>query len=1423
MTLHARPRLSILFVAVAALVLSLAGAPAVAKDGSVPARPTGLSTAVTHESVTLIWNAPDDDSITHYKVLRRDPAVHAAYWFVTIEDDTGTAATRYTDDTVKPEKRYIYRIKAVNPHGVSTWSRHAGADIPAAPAPEPTPLTARFVGMPAEHNGTDAFTFRIAFSDGINISYKTFRDHSLEVTGGSVTKARRVNRRRDLWEITVEPNADADVSVVLPVTEDCSTQGAVCTSDGKKLSNRVTLPVAGPESSYENSPATGAPTIAGTAQVGETLTAQTSGIADADGLSNPAFAYQWVSCGGPTDVCILGATDSIYTLVADDEGKTIKVLVSFTDDAGNPESLASDTVVVSSTSATEDDNTLATGAPTIADTVQVGETLTADTSGIADADGLNNPNFTYQWVSCGGPTDVCILGATDSTYTVVAADGGKSVKVLVSFTDDAGNPESLTSNVAAVSSTPPPTGEPQPPGAPGMPQDSLTYHVEDGRNWVTFRWTRASGVVDGYEVLRGQNSRSEFEGKVVARIDDPNATSYEDHTVIESSDYFFAVRAFNSAGTSGLVTSTACRFLDSVIAEGSQGLAYPDNLTARLTENGTAILLTWTAPTRGYHGQDVSPATGYQILRWDVKRGYPNYDIHVDNTGSTATSYVDRDITPNNTFIYQVRAWNDWGLGDRSFGATVKTIDLDVIGAPRNLRVSSSSEGALLTWDAPEDVADTDLSYRIYRREHSGATVPLVLLASGHSATSYTDGTVVPGTEYHYQVRVDGDPLGSKHGIPTKLRYGRYLAPQDLSVAPVAPDADPVALSVADARAREGTDETLDFRVSLSRAALVEVRVNYRTTGVSGMGGSATAGEDYTAVSGTLRFAPGETAKTVAVPLLDDVIDEGTEVFALQLFTARGAKIADMLAFGRLVNSDPLQRAWLARFGRTAATHVTDAVGERLRGGSGQGSHVTVGGYRLPVGKHGADAADEPAVNRLILALGQRLGLGSGTAPSGTGGTGADALTGGGPGWDPWADSQTDPDPRLGRSRTLDLGETFTLRNLLLGSSFRLALGANGDAPPGHLTAWGRFAGTRFNGRDGALSLDGDVLTGTVGVDGEWDRLLAGVAVSHSRGDGTGERGQGRLEQTLTTLHPYLRLAVNDRLDVWGVLGYGWGELTLEPGIGATMETDTALVMGAFGGRGILLPAAEAGGVQIATRTDAMFTRTTSDAVSGGAGNLASGDAEAHRLRLVLEGSRGFAWAEGRSLTPSVELGLRHDWGDAETGFGLELGGRVRYADPGLGLTIEGTVRGLLAHEDSDYEEWGASGSLRLDPGAMGQGLSLTLAPTWGAASSGVDGLWSRQTTTGLAPQGHRQTPAGRLTAEVGYGVAAPFGAGLLTPYAGTVLSDGADRTYRVGGRLQMSGRGTTGLTLNLEGTRQDPAGQQPVNQGLRLQLTWGF
>ena len=368
------------------------------------------------------------------------------------------------------------------------------------------------------------------------------------------------------------------------------------------------------------------------------------------------------------------------------------------------------------------------------------------------------------------------------------------------------------------------------------------------------------------------------------------------------------------------------------------------------------------------------------------------------------------------------------------------------------------------------------------------------------------------------------------------------------------------------------------------------------------------------------------------------------------------------------------------------------------------------------------------------------------------------------------------------------------------------------------------MAGTQFNGRDGAVTLDGNVLTGTVGVDSEWDRLLAGLAVSHSLGGGsfslTGAGGDDNLDNsTLTSIHPYLRYAVNERVDVWSVLGYGWGDLTLEPGTGGTLETDTTLLMGTFGGRGILLAAGEGGGYQLATRADAMLTRMTSEAVAG----FAETEADAHRMRLVLEGTRPVLWPEGQSVTPTVELGVRHDWGDAETGFGLELGGRVRYADPNLGLTIEAAVRGLLTHEDSDYKEWGASGTIQIAPDPNGQGLSLTLSPTWGAASSGIESLWSRQTAEGLAPQGRTPAPTGQLNAQIGYGLWLPSAGGLVTPFTEVTFAGQAGSRTRAGLIFDRPATWAAGLRLELAAERIANASGSPEHTiGLQLQFQFG-
>ena len=247
-----------------------------------------------------------------------------------------------------------------------------------------------------------------------------------------------------------------------------------------------------------NTPATGAPSISGTAQVEQTLTADTLGIVDADGLNNATFNYQWISNDGTVDTDIQGATSSTHTLSDSDEGKTIKVRVSFTDDRGHEENLVSaPTAAVAARS-----NSPATGLPTIIGTAQVGETLTVDTSGIADADGMDSGTFSYQWIANDGTTDAGIRNATSTTYMVSDDDAGKHIKVSVAFTDDRGNMESLTSTATAVVVA----TKPAPPGNLNVsPHDTGALDVDwdapasDGGSSITayrVQWKEAADVWD---------------------------------------------------------------------------------------------------------------------------------------------------------------------------------------------------------------------------------------------------------------------------------------------------------------------------------------------------------------------------------------------------------------------------------------------------------------------------------------------------------------------------------------------------------------------------------------------------------------------------------------------------------------------------------------------------------------------------------------------------------------------------------------------------------------------------------------------------------------------------------------------------------------------------------------------------------------
>ena len=544
--------------------------------------------------------------------------------------------------------------------------------------------------------------------------------------------------------------------------------------------------------------------------------------------------------------------------------------------------------------------------------------------------------------------------------------------------------------------------------------------------------------------------------------------------------------------------------------------------------------------------------------------------------------------------------------------------------------------------------------------------------------------TVKPGSIGDVTVTLEG---GRACGTPGAVCTGDGRA---LSATISTRILGPPGLSVADAEVEEEPDAALAFVVRLDRAPSGAVTVDYATSD-----GTAKAGADYTAVSGALTFAAGERTKTVSVAVLDDAHDEGSETLTLTLSNATGAYIEDGTATGTIKNTDHMPKAWLARFGRTVAEQVLDAVGARIEGRSPASTQLTLGGHQVVLG------ASWPGADGALLGDAGVLG----------------------------------PDLRdvkdLLRAEADDSpAQEISTAGLLMASSFHMASADGGkEDANGRWSLWARGSRASFSGKEDALTLEGDVSTGLVGADYERGRVLAGVTLAYSTGEGsyTATGARGEVESTLASVHPYLRYTVSDRLSVWGVLGLGEGGLTLEVentgGIVERMETDISMGMAAFGARGKL---ASVAGYALEVKTDVLLVWTESEAVT----NLVSAEARTQRLRLALEGSREVKLGGGSVLTPSLEVGLRFDAGDAETGSGVELGGGLGWTNA-KGLSVEVRARGLLAHEERDYEEWGVSASLGLSPGGDGRGLSMRVGSAWGAASGGTERLWSQRAVAG--------------------------------------------------------------------------------------------
>ena len=487
----------------------------------------------------------------------------------------------------------------------------------------------------------------------------------------------------------------------------------------------------------DNSPATGAPTIGGTAQVGQTLTSNTSGIADADGLSNVQYEYQWLA----DDDEIAGATNATYTLTDSEESKAITVRVSFTDDADNGEALTS-----AATDAVAAANIPATGAPTISGTARVGEVLTVDTSGISDEDGMENASFTFTWGASG------YFRATGAVteYTIQPDDEGKTVDVTAFFIDDKGNWEFVDSAPTSVVEA-----RPNSP-ATGAPTISGTVRVGETLTADT------SGIADADGL-----SNVQYEYQWLADDTDIAGATNATYTLTDSEEskaITVRVSFTDDADNEETLTSAATDMVAG--AQPTEPPAKPTGLDATATHD--SVTLTWDDP-------DDDSITGYVILR-RVPGVDPegHFDVLVADTATAATSYTDDTVSAETRYTYRIKAINGAGTSERSRWSHIDTPAAPVPDKPTGLEATESDGQVVLTWDDPGD--DSITGYVILRRvreNNTGGDFSVLVADTASAAATYTDDTVAAGTTYTYRIKAINE-----HGTSERSRWYHIDIPE---------------------------------------------------------------------------------------------------------------------------------------------------------------------------------------------------------------------------------------------------------------------------------------------------------------------------------------------------------------------------------------------------------------------------------------------------------------------------------------------------------------------------------------------------------------------------------------------------------------------------------------------------------------------
>ena len=457
---------------------------------------------------------------------------------------------------------------------------------------------------------------------------------------------------------------------------------------------------------------------------------------------------------------------------------------------------------------------------------------------------------------------------------------------------------------------------------------SAAATVEDG-DAVPALAVTGGGAAEGLDALF-EVSLSEPSGRALAvtwSTADGTATAGDDYTAVTATALTFApgetgrtltVRTLTDAddtegeetftvtvsraGYPGEADAGETVAAAGTVAEGSLVPGAPTDLAAQ-ARGARRIDLSWTAPAGAVE------VIGYRIERWDA--GSSTSTVLVPDTGSTATGRPVTGLAPGEAHDFRVRALGAVGAGpaatlDSPTATWHGVLGIEVVSRPASgdtytvgerveVAVELSAVGEVRDPRLRLDVGGEPREARCLAPDAGTVNDCTTTVSSPELKLAYTvtaadvdaDGVVIPA---HALALGDVGVVTSSGSVCAPAATdGLCGARYDLSHAALGPlpahkvDGHPLRVSVADAApAVEGG--AVWFRVRLSYPPAAPVTVRW-----SSADGTATAGEDYTAVTGaTLTFAPGETEKYAVVTTLDDALDEDAERFTVALTAATG-------------------------------------------------------------------------------------------------------------------------------------------------------------------------------------------------------------------------------------------------------------------------------------------------------------------------------------------------------------------------------------------------------------------------------------------------------------------------------------------------------------------------------------------------------